>query len=395
MSITPLLYPLAKLFHVCLRDHGRLCFLVEPGKPWGGNLRAVCDAAVRHPNVKQILILNAGTTASTSIAATYQRHTGKRVEILSQRLSLKNLFKVLRASHVFLEEYKSFGLPNCKVNLWHGIPIKKMGVFQTRIKQKNGRTISRPVSARKLNQHDFLIASSMHDAVVMSACFQMTPDKVLNSGLPRNDWLDYQFPLPPDLQQQFEKIEQLKAGRKLLLYTPTFRDKQKDFLPLSVDEIKDLIAQLKQHNAVLGLRLHPVSEGLVQGLSSELGYLDFSSLKFPEVQLLLKATDVLLTDYSSTCLDFCLTGKPSISYCPDLAEYSRGFLYPLETVFPGPIAHNLLELKKVLGSCLNSPDTYKDAITRSQQLFHEPGRNQISHQLLNRLLNGPAQPPLA
>ncbi len=387
MSISPVLYPLARLIHLCVRRRDHLCFLVEPGKPWGGNLKAMCDAAASNPAVGHILILNAGTTDSQRIKASYDHSRSVPIEIIDQRPSTANLIKLLRAWFVFLEEYKDFGLPNCKVNLWHGIPIKKIGVFQTREKLKHGKVVKRSFSASQLSNHDYLIASSSHDRVVMSACFQMPPEKVLNSGLPRNDWLNPNLPLPPDLQEQLSNIEAQKQGRKLVLYTPTFRDKQKDVLPLSVTEIGMLVTQLGRHNAVLGMRLHPVSEGRVKGLDAGLGYIDCSSLIYPEVQVLLRAADVLMTDYSSTCLDFCLTGRPSISYCPDLAEYSRGFLYPLETVFPGPLVQSFEALEPALAECLTRPERYSGEIERARALFHEPNRQNISGALLASLLD--------
>lgn len=385
MSIGPLLQPLARILHIGLRQQGNWCFLVEPHKPWGGNLRAVCEAAAADERIKHILILNAGTTDNSDILKSLSGSQCK-IEIRRQRPGLSSYPGIFRATHVFHEEYKHFGLPNCLVNLWHGIPIKKIGVFHSRSKIKKGKQVSKSFSARDLSRHDFLLASSTHDQVVMSACFQMPPEKVLPIGLPRNDWLDPELSLPPDLQKDFERLESLKAGRKLVLYAPTFRDNHKDVIPLNPSEIEALARQLAQQKAILGLRLHPTSEGKIPQLTPELGYLDCSSLQFPEVQVLLRGTDVLLTDYSSTCLDFCLTNRPSVSYCPDLDDYSRGFLYPLDTVFPGPLVKTADELSSTLERCLKDPASCAESVTRSRTLFHEQANRNISRTLINRLL---------
>jgi CDP-glycerol glycerophosphotransferase len=58
---------------------------------------------------------------------------------------------------------------------------------------------------------------------------------------------------------------------------------------------------------------------------------------YPDIQELMMAIDMGITDYSSWICDYVLTYKPGLLYTPDLDSYdvNRGFYYPLEeTPFP-------------------------------------------------------------
>ena len=84
------------------------------------------------------------------------------------------------------------------------------------------------------------------------------------------------------------------------------------------------------------LRTHPYTTRLmnVQFNDFVLNYTDY-----PEVNDLLIVADVLISDYSSINLDFCIMGKPMICFGYDYDEYnkSRGFYYDLEEEMPNGV----------------------------------------------------------
>ena len=53
---------------------------------------------------------------------------------------------------------------------------------------------------------------------------------------------------------------------------------------------------------------------------------------YPDIQELLAAAQVVITDYSSCIFDFLLTVRPGFLFVPDLEHYDqeRGFYYKLE-----------------------------------------------------------------
>ena len=68
---------------------------------------------------------------------------------------------------------------------------------------------------------------------------------------------------------------------------------------------------------------------------------------YPDIQELLYAADVLVTDYSSTMFDFMYSLKPVILYVPDKEIYNRGFYFDINEM-PFIIANNNAELPMAL-----------------------------------------------
>ncbi len=150
--------------------------------------------------------------------------------------------------------------------------------------------------------------------------------EIFESGSPRNDILAA-APEPGRIAAIRSTIG-LSAGERMVLYAPTFRDRDKDFFP-QIDPASVVRAlQLRFGGRwVLALRGHPVRK--VRS-DPPAGVLDVSDA--PDVQEILGAADAVITDYSSCAFDFLLTGRPVFAFAPDLREYEagRGLYYPLE-----------------------------------------------------------------
>lgn len=74
-------------------------------------------------------------------------------------------------------------------------------------------------------------------------------------------------------------------------------------------------------------------------LNNAANYIDASN--YPDMQELLYAADVLITDYSSSMWDFSLTRRPCFLYATDLNYYDldRGFYSDIHT-WPYPLAES-------------------------------------------------------
>ena len=68
---------------------------------------------------------------------------------------------------------------------------------------------------------------------------------------------------------------------------------------------------------------------------------------YPDMQELLCAADMLITDYSSCMFDFALSGKPCLQFAVDIEAYraDRGFYFPLDSL-PFPLADSNEALRK-------------------------------------------------
>ena len=129
----------------------------------------------------------------------------------------------------------------------------------------------------------------------------------------------------------------------MVLYAPTFRsNKPSDFLGMDFKRLKTSLGK----KWIVGARLHPnvlesvVPEGAV------------SMSRYSDMQELIVAADILITDFSSCMFDMAIAGKPCVLYAPDLEEYlekERGLYFDIEKL-PFPIAKDMDELCKILST---------------------------------------------
>lgn len=121
----------------------------------------------------------------------------------------------------------------------------------------------------------------------------------------------------------------IPAGKKLALYAPTFRDdKTASLYGFQPDKLQKSLGD----DWCIGCRLHP-------NLNAEIPEsVAIPMSKYPDMQELLRACDLLITDYSSSMFDMAVAGKKCALYVPDLETYlanERGLYFDLmELPFP-------------------------------------------------------------
>ena len=162
---------------------------------------------------------------------------------------------------------------------------------------------------------------------------------VLNSGLPRNDIL-----LDKDCREDISiKIRRrLNTNEIVVLYAPTFRsDMRRIDTVIDCNRVIGVIEKCYGQKATLLFRSHYYDQNKYEEGNQ---VIDVSN--YDDMQELLCAADILITDYSSVSWDFALIGKPCFLYVPDLKVYRdklQGFFTPIET-WPGVICNNMEEL---------------------------------------------------
>jgi CDP-glycerol glycerophosphotransferase len=145
----------------------------------------------------------------------------------------------------------------------------------------------------------------------------------MESGTPRCDCF---FADNRAVKEKVYRFYGLDMGKKLALYAPTFR-KDKTASVYGMD-FSRLSASLGQDWAV-GCRLHP---NLNADVSDEAC---ISMTGYPDMQELLCACDLLITDYSSSMFDMAVAGKKCVLYVPDLSSYmanERGLYFDIQAL---------------------------------------------------------------
>jgi CDP-glycerol glycerophosphotransferase len=130
---------------------------------------------------------------------------------------------------------------------------------------------------------------------------------------------------------------------RLVLYAPTFRgDHYRPDVPATFFNVQKLIDALNKKfhgNFMLLYRAHQFYDNMP--------YQQFAinASVYPDMQELLCAVDILITDYSSSIWDFSFTYKPCFLYVPDIEEYKsdRDFYTPIEE-WPFPLAETSQKL---------------------------------------------------
>lgn len=292
----------------------------------------------------------------------YLRYYHKNYElIMLKKSNSRSLFDKIRRKYYLLSSYTLIidhkiprylnGYRRKIFNTWHGIPLKTIRYldsdrFEDRFLRREGRLLSG------------LVCSSELDRAVMSACFQIHPKKCIISGLPRNDLLLSKDHLVWfDDEQESQLVEELN-GRSAISWMPTYRGTWNEgnvIDPFSEEDQLELKEILEQSNAVLITRPHKFSKLQDLDILKDQGLIVDGS-KYLNTNLILKYTDILITDYSSVWLDYSLKSNNIILFTYDQDEYQneRGTIYPLESVFKGKFATDFTSLKQEIRNLLHT-----------------------------------------
>ncbi|WP_019528816.1 CDP-glycerol glycerophosphotransferase family protein [Dasania marina] len=388
-QLASLLSPLAKLLSLAVRktngEQQLWGFLLSEHQGLDGNLRAMLDYAYQQADITPYLI-----NARDDEIAQYQRlYPG--ITVVFPHSWRHGHFRLRSNTHAYFVTHGSQELRGLYsmfkpsvINLWHGIPLK--GMCNLDYKFKRG-SLSK-LFKRGLGIDAFCV-SSITERALIAGCFLMDAQRIKVTGIPRNDWLTCPAEqLPQDLAADQSKLKALLNGKKLVLYAPTFRDYDRKACGFNSESMAQLTTTLSQHNAVLGIRAHPRDQGLFSPFIDNANVLDLDYRHYPELNTVMRNTDILITDYSSLWVDFLLLDKPIVGYAFDIEQYqgSRGLLYDYDNQFPGPLTQTWQQLASTLAALLAQPSiSVAEKQLWLKRFFHQPldgSRCQAIHQLL-------------
>lgn len=277
---------------------------------------------------------------------TMDKQNARKMKLKNTRFvptkSLRGTYEMLTAKTLIYNinppSYIAFRKKQVLVNTWHGNPIKKIGKYAGYYQKDS---IQR--STCMLSHSKFYTDKVIRDSFEYNG-------QVLECGVPRNDVFFS--------DNRFEKAQKIKqdlgiADKKIVLYAPTFRVQYSDESSTQEDAIDpasiiDLLNKKTGDDWVFLYRLHPMVKPNVR-LSESDDKIDVS--KYPDMQDLLLISDIHITDYSSSMLDYCLQGKPVFLLAADLEEYEsdRGMYFSLYSL-PFPVSRSNDELLDKISS---------------------------------------------
>ncbi|MDK4253631.1 Teichoic acid glycerol-phosphate primase [Bacillus velezensis] len=212
------------------------------------------------------------------------------------------------------------------IQVWHANgSLKKFGLEDVTNQNRPASDISR--FKKVYRSFDFVTVGSDAMADVFKKSFGIRDGQLLKTGVPLTDV--YYEEHKPELKHKWPK--------KIILYAPTFRDydMQSFRLPFTEEQLTNAL----HGEYMLLVKLHPaVLHQISASFESEL----IKNVSDMRLHDLLKAADILITDYSSVPFEFALLNKPIFFFTYDLEEYDqkRGLIDNYTSVIPGKACHD-------------------------------------------------------
>lgn len=303
----------------------RVVFSSYYGRGYSDSPKAICEALLASGEELELLWLVKNETEAKSLP--------REVTPVPNAGFAK--LKALATARVWVDncrKYERIKKPGqFYLQTWHGFALKRIEADAAEHLEADYVRACRSDS----DQCDLMVSGSRFMTGLYRNSFWYG-GKVLETGTPRNDVF---FTPQPDTGAKVRRSLGLPADCSLALYAPTFRaDRSTAAYCLDAGRVQKACAERFGGIWTVLVRLHPNVADQSARLFAYDGKTVADATLYPDMQELLVAADLLITDYSSSMFDYALSGKPVVRFTPDAAAYAgdRNFYFPLEELpFPG------------------------------------------------------------
>lgn len=250
------------------------------------------------------------------------------------------------------------------VQLWHGIPLKRIGLDSPETLRSSILPHSRAMRAliramyRGATRRIGLIPAASH--VVrgrLESAFSLPDDRVRVTGEPRVDVLSR-----GSAEERRARARALLSSTtgaigdsaRVILYAPTWRDGAPDPAVPTAADWRRIGDTLEAQDAILLVRSHPLGAGEYTPPRPSARIRMLGSDVLRDVTPALPGVDLLITDYSSLVFDAGLNGTPVLFLAPDVEDYAarRGFYGSFDEIARGDVASSWADISERLGGAL-------------------------------------------
>lgn len=347
-------------------DEKTVLYEAYHGQSMTGNPYAVFKELISHPtykNYKHIWAVNENVPVPTEYKDMNNIHfvQPKSAEYNKYLATAKYLISDTTFPYYFQKREEQI-----YANIWHGTPLKHMGID---IKNR-GLTDHRNI------QHNFLYTDYMvspnkftYETMLRSHdVHNIYSGYVLDTGYPRVDLM---------FNADKEKIRQslsVPSGKKVILYAPTWRGKlsnKDDMSQHLLDEVEKIKSNVSDEYTVL-LKSHYYAYKFFK----ENGMEHLCVPDSMDTNEVLSITDILITDYSSIFFDYLPSRNPIIYYAYDVEEYeeTRGMYIDMEDL-PGPLCKQIDEVIASINNIENVKSKYQNRYNEfvNKFCYHDDG----------------------
>lgn len=179
---------------------------------------------------------------------------------------------------------------------------------------------------------DIICVQSKFDENVMKSGFNAQEKSFLEIGRPCSDPL---FSITDDDTATMKKKLQIPFDKKVILYAPTWRDSHDGGASYVIKppiNFKKWEFELGEDYIVL-FRAHHITTKV---LNVEFNEFVRDVSDYPEINDLLIASDILISDYSAVLTDYAILNRPVLCFAYDYDDYlkERGTYFELDEVLP-------------------------------------------------------------
>ena len=276
---------------------------------------------------------------------------------------------------------------------WHGTPLKRLGCDIDAEASGSAGLSVRDIHARYRREgarFTWLLSPSRYATDRFVSAFDLAATgrtgAIIEEGYPRNDFL-HTF-TPGDAARIKARLG-VPAGKKVILYAPTWRENQHvagvgytlenavDFGAMRAALGDDYVVLFRAHCLISrGLDLSPY-DGFVVDVSA-----------IDDINDLYAIADVLITDYSSVFFDYANLRRPVLFFMDDLEQYAgqvRGLYLDLDEL-PGPVVHTTADLIAAVRAAENPSAEAVERLERFRERFACLDDGHASERVLGRML---------
>jgi CDP-glycerol glycerophosphotransferase len=282
------------------------------------------------------------------------------------------------------------------IQMWHGIPFKEIG-FLYSDNPAAGAFNSLRISST--GPADVFVAPNAAMREQWRQWFAFHDFAAL--GYPRNDTMFHEATGDELVNVDLDLLREVKAareaGRKVILYTPTFRDSTGTPWLQRLD-LPAFNKWCESKGYLLIVKLHPIENANFEERRAALPGVRLPH-PYSDIYPFLRHSDMLITDYSSLALDYLLLNRPIVFCWPDLEDYKtqcRAMLPDFESRVAGERVTDAESLRRVVEHTLAGNDAWREKRqTLARQLFdqHDGGSSDRVARLILEQVDAPEQLP--
>ena len=294
------------------------------GNSYGDNIKCLSDFIEKNDEEAEIV---------WAFSSSFKKKSGcqhKSVELYSvayykEMLTSKYILSNARLNQRMFHKRKG----QIYLQTWHGTALKIIGIDARKPRPGYKKLIQPPMLEFDVDHTDIMISGSGFMTNIYREKFGFKGD-MWEVGTPRNDIF---FGNHPELVEKVHRYYNIPKDSDIILYAPTFRsDGSLKYYDIDAKKLLSLWENKIGRKCVFLARLHPNIASKESELKKMFPANTIYASSYPDMQELLYATDLLVTDYSSSMFDFMYSGKPVLMYVPDWDSYDRGFYFKKEDI---------------------------------------------------------------